>query len=150
GRGAWLDDTAGATTFVLNLGDHLLIDGKTRPLGQSGRCVYVAGVAIDIKLPTALTVAGAAPIRALFAALRWRNPSLAPLLLQGFIVVAQVAGAFSWRPHLWLASASQSGKTTLLQRAVEPLMPFRFTPAFGAHSSEAGIRQSLAGDSLPW
>jgi hypothetical protein len=150
GRGAWLDEIAGTATLVLNCGDRLLVDGKTLPLGQSGRYVFVAGVPCDIKLPPPLTVEGAAPVRDLFGALRWRNPALDSLLLQGFLVVAQVAGALSWRPHLWLSSASQSGKTTLRQRAIEPLMPFRFTPAFGVHSTEAGIRQSLGGDSLVW
>jgi len=150
GRGAWLDEIAGAETLVLNCGNHLLVDGKTLPLGASGRCVYVAGVPLDIKLPPPLTVEGAAPIRALFDVLRWRNSGLDPLLLQGFIVVAQIAGALPWRPHLWLTGASQNGKTTLRQYAIEPLMPFRFTPAFGAHSTEAGIRQSLGGDSLVW
>src|SRR5262249_15864863 len=129
---------------------HLLVDGKRLPLGQRGRCVYVAGVPLDIKLPAPLTVEGAAPICDLFACLHWRNSGLDPLLLQGFLVVAQIAGALLWRPHLLVTWASQNGKTTLRQYAIEPLLPFRFTPAFGAHSSEAGIRQSLAGDSLVW
>jgi putative DNA primase/helicase len=150
GRGAWLDEIAGTQSLVLNCGNHLLVDGKALPLGQSGRHVYVSGVSMNIKLPAPLTVEGTEPIRALLSALRWRNPSLDPLLLQGFIVVAPVAGALSWRPHLWLTGASQNGKTTLRQYLIEPLIPFRFTPAFGAHSTEAGIRQSIAGDSLVW
>jgi putative DNA primase/helicase len=150
GRGAWLDEIAGVQNLVLNCGDHLLVDGMALPLGRSSSHVYVSGVAINIKLPAPLTVDGTEPIRALLGALRWRNLSLDPLLLRGFIAVAPVAGALSWRPHLWLTGASQNGKTTLRQYLIEPLTPFRFTPAFGAHSTEAGIRQSLGGDSLLW
>jgi hypothetical protein len=94
-------------------------------------------------------VEGAGPIRALFGTLRWRNQSLDPLLLRGKLVISQVGGALSWRSHSWLTGGAQNGKTTLLARGLSPLMPFSFG-TFGPGTTEAGIRQSLGGDSLPW
>lgn len=147
-RGAWLDEAGG---LVINLGDRLLVDGETQALGVRGRHIYTSGASLGIPspLPPALTVEGATPIFELLKLLRWRNPSIDPLLAAGFIVIAQVGGALSWRPNVWLVGSSQNGKTTLRQRLIRPLMRL-CGPSFGAGSSEAGIRQTIGGDSLPW
>lgn len=153
GRGAWQDDDR----LILHLGDRLLVDGTGVSIddwqfqAQSGkrRFCYDATHGIEIGPPCdLLTTEQGAKLTDLAAEFLWMNPLSARLLL-GWIVVAPLCGTLQWRPHIWLTGPAGSGKGTVLNYFVKPLMPFRFPSDFTSMSTEAGIRQSLKLDALP-
>src|SRR3546814_4223950 len=78
---------------------------------------------------------------------RWTKPGSAALL-SGWVALAPLCGALRWRPHVWLTGGAGSGKTTVLNEYVHPLMAGCDLFAQG-NSSEAGIRQELKADALP-
>ena len=64
------------------------------------------------------------------------------------MVTTRVCGALPIRPHLWLTGEKGSGKTTLFNRLIEPLIGEPIIYAAG-NSTEAGIRQSVSADAVP-
>jgi putative DNA primase/helicase len=153
GRGAWLEPILSNRQqhedLVLHCGDRLLIAGQRQELGQRSY-IYAAGPPLGLppRLPPPLSIEGCKLISQAVGGLHWRSPLDAPLLI-GWLVVAVLGGALSWRPHLWLTGAKGSGKTFLIDRLIRPLLRFHF-PFFDAGTTEAGIRQDLKSDSLPW
>lgn len=78
--------------------------------------------------------------------LPWRNEQDAVLFF-GWLAVAPICGALTWRPHCFIYGPPNAGKTTAHNIANDILYPLR-VPANG-QSTEAGIRQSLGPDALP-
>jgi len=52
---------------------------------------------------------------------RWVRQASA-ILLVGYVALAPFSGAILWRPHLWLTGGAGSGKSTILNQFVQPLM----------------------------
>jgi putative DNA primase/helicase len=145
GRGAWLDDGRA----VLHLGNKLIVDGRQQSsliLAES-RFVYEAGRSLSHVAGEALANREAHKVVEICQALRWERP-ISGMLLAGFIVVAPVCGALAWRPSTWLTGSSGSGKSTVQESIVAPLiggMALRVQ----SKTSEAGIRQALGSDARP-
>jgi putative DNA primase/helicase len=78
---------------------------------------------------------------------RWSKPGAAALLA-GWAFLAPVCGALKWRPHVWINGGAGSGKSTILNDFVAPLLGAGGVLAQG-NSTEAGIRQKLKADALP-
>jgi putative DNA primase/helicase len=78
---------------------------------------------------------------------RW-DASASARLLMGWIALAPIAGALEWRPHTWISGVSGSGKTTVVNMVVLPLLGDMALFALG-NTTEAGLRQTLKSDSLP-
>ncbi len=77
----------------------------------------------------------------------WRRPQDAMLLL-GWLVLAPICGALSWRPHCFVYGPPDSGKTTIHGISSNLLKPLGIS--VDGTSSEAGIRQDLGPDSRPF
>lgn len=146
GRGAWTDQGRS----VLHLGDRLVVDGVSQPITKRfcSRFHYQRGPAIEAA-DTALPLSDQEAFLVLSIAERfhWEIPA-SSLLLSGWIALAPVCGALSWRPHLWLTAAAGSGKSTLLERFVGVLLGDFSLPVVG-NTTEAFIRQALRSDALP-
>lgn len=145
GRGAWIDD--GRT--VLHLGDRLYVDG-TETLVQDLKTRAIYEHALPLPLP-AVDPIGAVQAKKLLDLCMmpsWEKPAYMGRLLAGWCVVAPVCGAMPWRPHLWITGEKASGKSTVLDGILSPIIG-----AIGLHvqsvTTEAGIRQELGSDARP-
>jgi len=130
GRGVWLEDGQ----VVVNLGAEV-------PQGLKN--IYLCFEPLDIPPQAAF------PTDRLLNLLRkfsWRRPQDAILLL-GWLAVAAICGALSWRPHCFVYGPAVAGKSTVHRLASAILRPLGVSIDGG--SSEAGIRQVLGCDSLP-
>lgn len=82
-------------------------------------------------------------------ALKWREPNFGKYLA-GWLAVSRIAGALPIRPHIWLTGASGSGKSTVMERIVNPALGHPGGRLYvTGPTTEAGIRQTIRADSLP-
>ena len=146
GVGAWIDE--GKPVF--HLGDRLLIAGKDYSVFEPPPSRYLYQ-----RLPRRIGPGDATPLtdiegeRLIGIADRfhWEEP-VSGMLLAGWIALAPICGALDWRPHVWLQAIAGSGKTTVLNRFVSPLLSDLKLKVLGA-TTEAGIRQRLRCDAIP-
>lgn len=147
GRGAWWDNGRS----VLHLGNRIIVDGETvpstKPLSNSEfyyqRLIKLKGP--DMNNP--LSTEEAEIIMRVANSFLWETP-VSGMLLTGWIVLAPVCGILNWRPHAWLTAGSGSGKSTVLEKFVMPLLGDMLLPVT-SNTTEAGIRQRLKADALP-
>lgn len=125
GRGCWREEGG----VVLHRGDQLIL-----PSGDSVKpALYTAPGGLDRPLypplsaleeePDASALGRQASRRILrsFVELPLQHP-LHGHLLAGYAALAPFSGALSCRPHVWLVGGSGSGKSTVLEDLVRPLL----------------------------
>ncbi len=143
GRGVWWDDGR----LVFHAGDRLVIDCEEVGLQHhTSHYVYEALPATKTT-GVAVSQAEAYKLHTLCTALCWENPSFGAFLA-GWLVIAPVCGALTWRPHLWITGPSGSGKSWALQRIIMKALG-RFALAAQGETTAAGIRQALGHDARP-
>lgn len=144
GAGVWNDDGR----IVINMGNGLIVDGQPVPLGQiKSRYFYTLGVRLPPLSSRPLSVEECEPIVKACKLFRWKKPDFG-YLLAGAMVTTRVCGALPIRPHIWLTGERGSGKTTLFNRLIYPLIGEPMLYAAG-NSSEAGIRQDVSANAIP-
>lgn len=148
GRGAWAD----ADRVILHLGNRLVINGVSSPITKlpstfSSYYFYENAKAIDGPGSEILSDDLARSIANIAERFRWETPASAQLLL-GWIVLAPVCGALTWRPHIWITGGAGTGKTTILKTFMKPLLGGMFEGATGG-TTEAGLRGQLRSDAIP-
>ena len=98
GRGAWADQGRS----VLHLGDRLVVDGQCQPITEpfSSRFHYQRDAAIHGPGDaTPLSDQEAFVVLSIAKRFHWDIPA-SSLQLAGWVALAPVSGALSWRPHL--------------------------------------------------
>jgi putative DNA primase/helicase len=145
GRGAWLDD--GRTVF--HLGDRLIVDSEPHSVltPPPTRFFYEQARRLDGPSATLLSDEDAMRIQTIAERFRWELPASSHFLT-GWMVLAPVCGALSWRPHIWVTGGAGTGKTTILKTFMRPLMGGVFQSATGG-TTEAGLRGTLKSDAIP-
>jgi putative DNA primase/helicase len=146
GRGAWLDDGR----CVLHLGDRLIIDGESFDVRwpPPTRFNYQRAASMDINTDLEpLTDQEGSQLIHVADQFHWETPA-SGLLIAGWIALAPICGALSWRPHVWLTAGSGSGKSTLLDRFLGPLLADLAIYPEG-NTTEAWVRQTLRADARP-
>lgn len=144
GRGAWRDDGR----FVFHFGNRLWIDGEMMEVTKiDSTYVYEQGKRLRLPADEPLTNKEGARLVETAQGFLWTRPASA-LLLAGWMALAPVGGALRWRPHIWITGGAGSGKSTILDKYLHPLMNGICVYAQG-NSTEAGIRQTLRTDALP-
>ncbi|GIX10346.1 hypothetical protein [Elioraea sp.] len=145
GRGAWLDDGR----VVLHLGNRLLVDGVPHEVGGfPTACIYERARQLDVTLGEPLASAEAARLMDACMQVPWEDREGMGRLLAGWLVVAPVCGAISWRPHLWITSEHGAGKTWVLDNIVKPVLgPVALHVQ--SKTTEAGLRGELGLDARP-
>ena len=144
GRGACWD----AGRLVLHLGDRLIADSQSVPVGEfDSHFIYesMASLGIDPAAP-ALTATEGGRFVDFCRELRWERPFMGTLLA-GWVATAPIAGALPHRPHAWLTGQSGSGKSWLVSTV--KLCLGKILIDFQSTSTEAAVRQTLAADALP-
>ncbi|AWJ86337.1 hypothetical protein TSH58p_22750 (plasmid) [Azospirillum sp. TSH58] len=145
GRGAWLDEDRA----VLHLGDYLMVDGRRVDIKDfATRHVYEMAPSLAAAPAAApLSAAEAHRLLDLVQMFRWERP-MSAYLLAGWCVIAPVCGALRWRPHIWVTSPAGSGKSTLIDEVVKPMLGGMALTVMSV-TSEAGVRQRLQSDARP-
>jgi putative DNA primase/helicase len=146
GRGAWSD----AGRAILHLGDRLIVDGVSHSVmaPPPSRFNYQRLASIDVPLDLEpLTDQQGAEILDIASRFHWEVPA-SGLLLSGWVALAPICGALSWRPHIWLTASAGSGKSAILDRFLGPLIDSLAIWPEG-NTTEAFIRQELRADALP-
>jgi putative DNA primase/helicase len=144
GRGAWIDNGR----VVFHHGEYLFVDGNRTELTKiTSKYVYEASPMLFQCENEELSDDEGRKILELVKTWNWEIPAHAALVV-GWILLAPICGALQWRPHVWVSGGSGTGKTTLMEKIVFPLL--RGIAVFAiANSTEAGIRQQLRCDARP-
>lgn len=144
GRGAWMDEGR----LVVHLGNRLDVNGEAMDVTEiESNYVYEQGAKLRPPADEMMSAADGKKIIETAKAFHWNRPASA-VLCAGWVALAPLCGALHWRPHIWLTGGAGSGKSTILNHFILPLLNGMVVYAQG-NSTEAGIRQTLIGDALP-
>ena len=147
GRGAWWDNDRS----VLHLGDRIIVDGSAQPSSDRlSNSKYIYQRLAEITSPeinNPLTVEESTKICRLAERFLWEVPA-SGLLLAGWVTLAPICGVLDWRPHAWLTAGAGSGKSTVMECFITPLLGELGLIVVG-NTTEAGIRQALKADARP-
>lgn len=143
--GAWIDDDR----FVFHHGSYLSVDGvRTDVTRIKSRYVYELTRTLPPPAETPLSDADGGRILDVAKMLRWSRPGSAALLA-GWIFLAPICGALRWRPHIWVTGGAGSGKSTILEKFIFPLIGKGACIYGQGNSTEAGVRQAVGSHALP-
>lgn len=144
GRGAWIDDKRA----VIHVGNGLIVDGNFIDFQKfKTKYIYEAAQELGFMPTNILPKQEAYKLIQILERLNWSR-DINARLLAGWIVIAPLCGALSWRSHLWLTGSSGSGKSEIMKLFVKRFLGQMFVDAQG-ETTEAGIRQYLKADALP-
>lgn len=145
GRGAWLDDGR----VVFHLGDRIIVNGTAHTVLRPPptRYYYEQARHLDGPSDAPLSDDDAIRVKNIAEQFRWEVPASAHFLA-GWMVLAPVCGALSWRPHIWVTGGAGTGKTTILKAFMRPLMGGVLQTATGG-TTEPGLRGILKSDAIP-
>ena len=146
GRGCWID----GDDVIYHAGDKLAVNGTITPIpayASPPRSIYEGGLSIAIDTADAARNSEAAKILELCDELPFDQP-LFGKLLAGWMALAPICGALTWRPHVWVTGASGSGKSWITGNIIFPLVGKSSIYVKG-NTSEAGIRGRIGCDALP-
>lgn len=144
GRGAWIDEGVP----VVHCGNTLIVNGVyTSFENHKSKFIYEAGQELGFNLVEPLKKHEAYKVVKILERLNWAR-NIDARLIAGWIVIAPLCGALSWRSHLWLTGASGTGKTWIMNSCVKKLIGQMLVDALSG-TTEAGIRQYLGPDALP-
>lgn len=144
GSGVWDD----GGRVVINMGSHLVVDGNKIELGQiKSKYFYTLGNSLEEFKDNPLSVLECKTLIETASKFKWTKRD-SGILLVGAMVAAKVCGALPVRPHVWVTGSAQTGKTTLLERLIKPILGESKLYVQGG-TSEAGVRQALKADAVP-
>lgn len=144
GAGVWNDEGR----IVVNMGDHLIVDGDRVELGDiKSRFFYTLGSSLSSLHPSPLSSSECDTFVRACSTFKWVKDDFG-FLMAGSLVISRICGALPIRPHTWITGGSHTGKTTLLERLIQPLIG-ESVLYVQAGTTEAGIRQSLRADAIP-
>lgn len=147
GTGVWFD--RGRT--VINSGYELIVDGQpTSPTKFKSHYIYIqTSNRFMITDQSPLTRQECTGFKDLAIGLAWRRKT-DPLFLLGWLALARVAGALPIRPHIWITGGKGTGKSTVMEHFLAPLLGGPQAKIYvQGGSSESGIRQTLGASSKP-
>jgi putative DNA primase/helicase len=144
GVGAWIDNDK----KVMHCGGQLVVgDDKINPYEFKSKYVYpMAETLVEIS-DDMLGNKDANRLREICAKLSWEN-KLSGDLLAGWCVIAPICAALKWRPHLWITGTFNSGKTTIKEKIIAPVVG-DLAIKFEGGTTEAAIRQRLGYSGRP-
>jgi putative DNA primase/helicase len=147
GTGVWRDKGR----VVVNTGRTLTVDGKSSSmLTIKSQYIYTrTKTPMNEIHPRPLTEAECKPLLRACDNLLWENGK-SGLLLAGWLATARISGALPIRPHVWITGGAGVGKSTIMEHLVANALgePSSKIYAQGG-STEAGIRQTMKGSSMP-
>lgn len=144
GAGCWIDDGR----VVLHCGDSLYVEGTHVPFNRmSSDFTYVAAPRLMRPARHALSNVEARKLRTICESVTWENP-LSGTLLAGWLVIAPVCAALSYRPHVYITGEAESGKSTVMDKIIKPVLG-RMALCLDGGTSEPSVRQQMRYDARP-
>lgn len=144
GAGVWEDQGR----IVINMGDHLIVNGKKCSFYDiKSRYFYILGFRVPALNKNPLTAEECKPLIQAAHLFKWKKEDYG-YLVAGAMVTMRVCGGLPIRPHLWMIGERGSGKTTLFNRFIDPLLG-QSKLTLAGNSTEAGIRQAVHADARP-
>jgi len=146
GVGAWIE----GASVIFNTGGRIIHGGNVtdvRAFKPASRYLYPANVDVLNDIPEAMEDRDAWGILKCCTSLRWADP-MAGYYLAGWIVTSILGGVMPWRPHIHISGDRGSGKSTVLDKLVKPLLSGIAIEADGG-STEPGIRRAIIHSSRP-
>lgn len=144
GRGAWFDDGRS----IVHAGDRLVVDGQQVGLNEiDSRFIYPMADATAVTMADPMPPSEAKRFAQICDAIQWEE-TIFGRLLAGWCFLAPICGAIDWRPHIWLTGGAGTGKSTVMNRVMKPVLGDNHIFAAG-DSTEAGLRMRLRQDAFP-
>lgn len=144
GAGAWIDEGR----IVLHAGDRLYVDGERVEFENfRSEFIYVASARLIRPARDALENHESYRLRRICEAVTWENP-LSGTLLAGWLVIAPICAALTYRPHIYLTGESDSGKSTVLDRIIKPVLG-RMALCVDGGTTEPSVRERMGYDGRP-
>lgn len=144
GCGAWIDEGR----KILHCGDMLYVDGKKTAFEDfESHYTYVAASRLMTPSDNPLTNTEAHALRKICEMPTWENP-LSGALLAGWLVVAPICAALNYRPHIYLTGEAESGKSTVLNEIIKPVLG-RMAMNVDGGTTEPAIRDMMGHDGRP-
>lgn len=144
GSGAWIDQGK----KVLNCGNRLYVNGKNLKFDEfDSDYTYVASVKIASPSKDILTTKEAFALRQICEAVTWEN-KLSGSLLAGWLVIAPICGALSFRPHIYITGESESGKSTVMDKIIRAVLG-KISINVDGGTTEPAIREMMEHDARP-
>lgn len=144
GRGLWKNEDG---KVIAHLGDRLYFDGRESTTMLHDGMVYERGRKLNVSLSNPLTTDDCRTFLDCLGMFPWTNERFLPIYA-GWCVIAHIAGALEFRPHLWVIGKAESGKSTLINYVTKRVLSNCAINAAG-DSSMAGIEQTLKTESRP-
>jgi putative DNA primase/helicase len=145
GRGAWKE----SDRIIFHTGMQLLSEKIRYNLGSIDTdFTYEMRKNIRIPIETQMDKFECVKLTRLLSRLNW-NTEADGKLLAGWLAIAPVCGALSWRPHCWITGPRGNGKTYVLEQIIHPVLSDFCINAQGTAATEAAIRQKLNSDAMP-
>ena len=112
GRGACRE----GERLLSHAGDHLEVaeTGERVQASLSSWTIFERGRAVPLGDRPASAAEGLQVV-ALFSSLGWKNEACAPLCA-GWVFLAPICGALTWRPHAWIVGPAGTGKSQAIAR----------------------------------
>lgn len=146
GTGVWQD----GDEFILNTGENLVTsDGRVMEYDEfKTRYFYVSSnVSFGPLGDRESTDEEGQSLHELFKAHAWSG-EIDHRIALGWALLAPMAGALQWRPHLWITGRFGSGKSYFIENLLNPIVgTFRHSGSAG--DTESGIRRSIQNDPRP-
>lgn len=144
GSGVWRDHER----IVVNMGDHLIVDGKRCELGSlKSRYFYTLSPRLEPLHEKPLTAEECAPLIEACKTIKWTRKDDG-FLLAGALVTSRICGALPVRPHVWITGGAETGKSTILEKLVKPILGDSKL-YFEGSTTEAAVRQDLKASAVP-
>ena len=145
GVGAWID----SGKPIVNCGNSIVKMDKTakHPAEFKGEFVYESGPNLfDINCAP-LGNAEAVKLLNICKSVTWKKSQYA-YMLAGWLVVAPIGSALPWRPHIWVTGRAESGKSTVMQQIIKPLLG-QVSINVDSVTTEAGVRADIGTSGRP-
>jgi len=144
GCGAWIDNG----DVVLHCGDSLYVNGTRLDFKDYlSHHTYIAAPRLMRPADNALTNAEAHRLRKICEAVSWEN-KLSGSLLAGWLVIAPICAALQYRPHIYITGEAESGKSTVMDRIIKPVLGSMSLNVDGG-TTEPAIRSAMGYDARP-
>ncbi len=144
GCGAWVDNGR----KILHCGDVLYVNGvETKFHELQSDYTYIAAVKLLRPANTALSSREANVLRQICEEITWEN-KLSGSLVAGWLVIAPICGALNFRPHIYITGEAESGKSTVMDLIIKPVLG-RISVNVDGATTEPKIREIIGYGARP-
>lgn len=147
GAGVWED----GGRIIYNAGNYLFHNGDKYDLHSSAlktRHIYNLDSSKPEVDESPLTKEQASLVYEVTKNIKAEDIDLASKILAGWLFIAPISGALSWRPHIWITGASGTGKSYLMEEFVFKLIR-KYSIYLQGGTTEAGVRTATSNGSFP-